>query len=45
MIVGTAVRQLFAIALASDGYNADITEVVKPVERWAGVVVGGKGSP
>ena len=41
MIVGTAVRQLFAVALASDGYNADITEVIKPVERWAGVTVGG----
>jgi 3-hydroxyisobutyrate dehydrogenase-like beta-hydroxyacid dehydrogenase len=41
MIVGTAVRQLFAISLASDGYNADITEVVKPVERWAGVTVKG----
>ena len=42
MMVGTAVRQLFAIAMASDGYNADITEVVKPVERWAGVTVAGK---
>jgi 2-hydroxy-3-oxopropionate reductase len=42
MLVGTAVRQLFSVALASDGYDADITEVVKPVERWAGVTVGGR---
>ncbi len=39
MIVGTAVRQLLAITLASEGYDADITEIVKPVERWAGVEV------
>jgi 3-hydroxyisobutyrate dehydrogenase-like beta-hydroxyacid dehydrogenase len=45
MIVGTAVRQLFSVALASDGYNADITEVVKPVERWAGVEVGSRTAP
>lgn len=39
MIVGTAVRQLMAITLAGEGYDADITEIVKPVERWAGVEV------
>jgi 3-hydroxyisobutyrate dehydrogenase-like beta-hydroxyacid dehydrogenase len=39
MVVGTAVRQLLAITLASEGYDADITEIVKPVERWAGVEV------
>lgn len=42
MIVGTAVRQLMAITQASEGYEADITEIVKPVERWAGVEVRGK---
>jgi 2-hydroxy-3-oxopropionate reductase len=42
MIVGTAVRQLMAITMASEGYDADLTEVVKPVERWAGVTVGSK---
>jgi len=26
--------------LASEGANADMTEVVKPVERWAGAIVG-----
>jgi len=40
MIVGNAVRQLYSIALASEGANADMTEVVKPIERWAGATVG-----
>jgi 3-hydroxyisobutyrate dehydrogenase-like beta-hydroxyacid dehydrogenase len=40
MVVGTAVRQLLAITMASEGANADMTEVVKPLERWAGVTVG-----
>jgi 3-hydroxyisobutyrate dehydrogenase-like beta-hydroxyacid dehydrogenase len=39
MVVGTAVRQLLAITLASEGYDSDITEIVKPVDRWAGVEV------
>jgi 3-hydroxyisobutyrate dehydrogenase-like beta-hydroxyacid dehydrogenase len=42
MIVGTAVRQLLAVTIATEGVNADMTEVVKTVERWAGVTVGGK---
>jgi 3-hydroxyisobutyrate dehydrogenase-like beta-hydroxyacid dehydrogenase len=41
MVVGSAVRQLLAIATASEGENADMTEIVKPVERWAGVEVHG----
>ena len=40
MIVGNAVRQLYSIAMASEGPSADMTEVVKPVERWAGKTVG-----
>jgi 3-hydroxyisobutyrate dehydrogenase-like beta-hydroxyacid dehydrogenase len=40
MIVGNAVRQLYSIALASEGPNADMTEVIKPVERWASATVG-----
>jgi 3-hydroxyisobutyrate dehydrogenase-like beta-hydroxyacid dehydrogenase len=40
MVVGTAVRQLLSITEASEGHNADMTEVVKTVERWAGVKVG-----
>ncbi len=42
MIVGSAVRQLLAIATASEGQDADMTELVKPVERWAHVEVGHK---
>ncbi len=41
MVVGTAVRQLLAITQASEGQAADMTEVVKTLERWAGVKVGG----
>ena len=40
MIVGSAVQQLYLNAMASEGASSDITEVVKPVERWAGVTVG-----
>lgn len=43
MMVGNAVRQLMSIAKASEGPNADITEIVRPVERWAGVEVKPKG--
>ncbi len=42
MVVGTAVRQLLAITAASEGPDADMTETVKPIERWAGVQVGRK---
>ena len=40
MIVGTAVRQLLAITIATEGADADLTETVETVERWAGVTVG-----
>jgi 3-hydroxyisobutyrate dehydrogenase-like beta-hydroxyacid dehydrogenase len=40
MIVGTAVRQLLAVTIATEGIDADLTEVVKTVERWAGIEVG-----
>ena len=40
MIVGTAVRQLLAVTIATEGADADLTEVVKTVERWAKVQVG-----
>ena len=42
MLVGNAVRNLLSIAAASEGPNADMTDVIKPVERWAGVEVGAK---
>jgi 3-hydroxyisobutyrate dehydrogenase-like beta-hydroxyacid dehydrogenase len=41
MVVASAVRQLLSIATASEGADADMTELVKPVESWAGVRVGG----
>lgn len=44
MVVGSAVRQLLSIATASEGQDADMTDLVKPVERWAGVTVGTKRS-
>jgi 3-hydroxyisobutyrate dehydrogenase-like beta-hydroxyacid dehydrogenase len=42
MLVGSAVKQLLAIATASQGAAGDMTEMIKPVERWAGVTVGSK---
>ena len=42
MIVGTAVRQLLAVTIATEGADADLTETVKTVERWAGVTVGAR---
>jgi 3-hydroxyisobutyrate dehydrogenase-like beta-hydroxyacid dehydrogenase len=42
MVVGNAVRQLLTITAASEGPHADMTEVVKAVEKWAGVQVGAK---
>ncbi|HLH41995.1 MAG TPA: NAD(P)-dependent oxidoreductase [Bryobacteraceae bacterium] len=40
MVVGSAVKQLLAITAGSEGAEADMSEIVKPVERWAGVQVG-----
>jgi 3-hydroxyisobutyrate dehydrogenase-like beta-hydroxyacid dehydrogenase len=40
MIVGNSVRQLLAITAVTEGPNADMTDVVKSVERWAGVKFG-----
>ena len=39
MIVGNAVRQLVGIAQAKLGGASDITQIVQPVEEWAGVEV------
>ena len=41
MWVGSAVRQLWQFASQSLGPNSDITELVKCLEEWAGVEVGG----
>jgi 3-hydroxyisobutyrate dehydrogenase-like beta-hydroxyacid dehydrogenase len=45
MMVGNAVRQLLAVAKASQGPEADITRIVCPVEQWAGVEVKARLGP
>jgi len=42
MVVGSAVRQMLAIGTASKGADADMTELIKVMEDWAGVVVQSK---
>lgn len=41
MIVGNAVRMLFSITKADFGPDADMTAIIKPLEKWAGVEVRG----
>jgi len=41
MVVGSAVKQLLNISAAAEGPEADMTDVAKTVERWAGVTVKG----
>jgi 3-hydroxyisobutyrate dehydrogenase-like beta-hydroxyacid dehydrogenase len=41
MVVGSAVRQILAIGTASEGADADMTEMIKVMEGWAGVTVQG----
>ena len=43
MPVGNAVKQLPAMTEAVEGSDADLTRVVRTVERWAGVELKGKG--
>ena len=40
MVVGSAVRQMLSIATATQGAQADMTEIMKTVETWGGVTVG-----
>jgi 3-hydroxyisobutyrate dehydrogenase-like beta-hydroxyacid dehydrogenase len=40
--VGNTVRQVFGHAIAEGGFGQDITEVIKPMEVQAGVVVRGR---
>src|SRR5581483_8082849 len=35
MVVGSAVRQMLSISTASEGADADMTDMVKTVEKWA----------
>jgi 3-hydroxyisobutyrate dehydrogenase-like beta-hydroxyacid dehydrogenase len=42
MWVGSAVRQLWQYASSALGPDSDMTEIVKCIEDWAGIEVGGK---
>jgi 2-hydroxy-3-oxopropionate reductase len=42
MVVGSAVKQLVNITKGRLGPDADLTEIIKPIEEWAGVTVAGK---
>lgn len=44
MIVGSAVRQLLKIAMATQGRQGDLTEIIRPVEDWMKVTVEGKSA-
>lgn len=44
MIVGSSVRHLINITKGRLGPDADLTEIIKPIEEWAGTVVNGKRS-
>ena len=41
MIVGSSVRQLINITKGRLGPDADLTEIIKPIEEWAGTIVNG----
>ncbi len=45
MPVSSAVRQMWLMANAENGADSDFTEIVKLVERWAGVEVRAKKKP
>jgi 3-hydroxyisobutyrate dehydrogenase-like beta-hydroxyacid dehydrogenase len=42
MVVGSAVRQLVNITKGRLGPDADLTEIIRPIEEWAGAEVVGK---
>ncbi|WP_421851030.1 NAD(P)-dependent oxidoreductase [Oricola sp.] len=44
MLVGNAVRMLFSITQADLGPDADMTEIIRPIENWAGTEVRGGGA-
>tara|TARA_R110002020_G_scaffold170523_1_gene360263 strand:- start:28311 stop:29159 length:849 start_codon:yes stop_codon:yes gene_type:complete len=37
MIVGSAARQLLTVAKGELGADGDLSEIIKPIERWAGI--------
>jgi 2-hydroxy-3-oxopropionate reductase len=44
MMVGNAVRMLFSITKADLGADADMTAIIRPLEKWAGAEVRGKAA-
>lgn len=44
MVVGSAVRQMINITKGRLGADADLTEIIKPIEEWAGVTVSSRRS-
>lgn len=44
MLVGNAVRMLFSITQADLGPDADMTAIIRPLEKWAGTEVRGKAA-
>ena len=42
MLVGSAVRQLLAVSRGTEGEDADVTDIVRTVERWAHTEVCGQ---
>lgn len=44
MLVGNAVRTLFSITKAQCGPDADMTEIIRPLEIWAGAEVRGRAA-
>ena len=44
MMVGNAVRMLFSITQADLGPEADMTAIIRPLEKWAGTEVRGKAA-
>src|SRR5258708_7721763 len=44
MWIGNAVKQLWLYGLGQGGPDQDFTELIKHLEKWAGVTVGGKKS-
>lgn len=45
MVIGSSVLEMLKISLAQLGHDADLTEVIRPMEQWAGVKVGKDSDP
>jgi len=41
MVVGSAVRQMINVTKGRLGADADLTEIIRPIEEWAGITVRG----